>query len=104
MRGERCNERVLERTLPICSASARLARATAQAACRAWRIAAACDVAVLAVSELVGNAARHAVGGPLTLRLSMTPRRLRLEVTDACAGTPSSAPRRRTPRTAAGCG
>jgi anti-sigma regulatory factor (Ser/Thr protein kinase) len=63
MRGELLHERVLEWTFPSCSASARLARATAHRACRAWRISAVRDVAVLAVSELVGNAARHAVGG-----------------------------------------
>ena len=83
------HERVLERTLPITPGAARLARATAQVACRAWSISSACEVVVLAVSELVGNAVRHGSGGRLTLRLSMTPRRLRLEVTDNAPGTPT---------------
>ena len=74
------HERVVERTLPVSPGAARLARATAQVACRTWRISSACEVAVLAVSELVGNAVRHGGSGRLTLRLSMTPRRLRLEV------------------------
>ena len=83
------DERVVERTLPVTPGAARLARATAQVACRAWSISSAGEVAVLAVSELVGNAVRHGGGGHLTLRLSMTPRRLRLEVFDSGEGTPA---------------
>ena len=83
------HERVVERTLTATPTAAALARATAKVACRAWRIPSACEVAVLAVSELVGNAARHGGSGRLTLRLSMTPRRLRLEVVDATAGIPT---------------
>ncbi len=89
MRGSRLpHQRVVERTLPVTPGAARLARATAQVACRVWRIS-ACEVAVLAVSELVGNAVRHGGGGRLTLRLFMTPRRLRLEVIDSGEGTPA---------------
>ena len=83
------HERVVERTLPVTPGAARLARATAQVACRSWKISSACEVAVLAVSELVGNAVRHGSGGRLTLRLSMTPRRLRLEVRDSSESTPT---------------
>ena len=89
MRGRLEDERVVERTLPVSPGSARLARATAQVACRAWRISPACEDAALAVSELVGNAVRHGGSGRLTLRLAMTPRRLRLEVTDDSAGSPA---------------
>lgn len=85
---ELAHERVVERTLPITPGAARLARATAKVACRAWSVSSACEVVTLAVSELVGNAVRHGGSGRLTLRLSMTPRRLRLEVVDSGPGTP----------------
>ena len=88
MRGGLRDERVVERVLPVAPTAARLARGTAQLACRAWRVSSACEVAALAVSELVGNAVRHGGSGRLTLRLSMTPRRLRLEVIDSSPGTP----------------
>ncbi len=83
------HERVVERTFPVTPGAARLARATTQVACRAWSISSACEVVVLAVSELVGNAVRHGGSGRLTLRLFMTPRRLRLEVIDSGEGTPT---------------
>ncbi len=54
--------------------------------CRSWGIPQASDPAVLAVSELVGNVAR-AGGTDLSLCLSWTPRRLRVEVCDAVPGT-----------------
>lgn len=60
--------------------------------CRLWRIPEVSDPAVLAVSELVGNAAR-AGGTDVRLCLSWTPRRLRVEVCDAVPGT-LTAPRR----------
>ena len=91
-RGSATEERVVERVLPATAGAARLARATVQVACSAWRIPSVCEVAVLAVSELVGNAVRHTADsgrGTLTVRLSMTPRRLRVEVVDASTGRPA---------------
>ena len=90
-RGRLAQEREVERVLPATPAAARLARTTVQVACSAWGIPSACDVAVLAVSELVGNAVRHTTprSDPLTVRLSMTPRRLRVEVVDTIPGAPS---------------
>jgi len=87
-RGRGADERVVERVLPATANAARLARVTVQVACSSWRVPEVCEVAVLAVSELVGNAVRHSPdgGGTLTLRLSMTPRRLRVEVVDPSPG------------------
>jgi hypothetical protein len=90
-RGAGASERVVERILPATPGAARLARASVQVACSSWRISSVCEVAVLAVSELVGNAVRHGPsnGGTLTLRVSMTTRRLRVEVVDASPGRPT---------------
>jgi hypothetical protein len=41
-----------------------------------------CDTAALLTTELVGNSVRHARTRNLVLRLSMTPRRLRISVAD----------------------
>jgi hypothetical protein len=70
----------LQRPLPAVPASARLARVTARVACRAWRIPDAGEVAAQVASELVARALTHAPKGQLTLRVLMTPRRLRLEL------------------------
>lgn len=85
MRGEPQEQFRLERSFPVVPLAAKLARTAMKAACLAWRPgrAEACEVVSLAVSELVGNAVRHACGGEITVRLLMTPRRLRLEVVDA---------------------
>lgn len=90
-RGRLAEEREVERVLPATAGAARLARTTVQVACSAWGIPSAAEVAVLAVSELVGNAVRHAIpgSGSLTMRLKMTPRRLRIEVVDTIPGAPS---------------
>jgi Histidine kinase-like ATPase domain len=86
MRGSGAQESFrLERTFPVVPIAAKLARTAAKAACVAWRPARGepCEIISLAVSELVGNAVRHGCGGEVTVRLCMTPRRLRLEVVDA---------------------
>jgi anti-sigma regulatory factor (Ser/Thr protein kinase) len=57
--------------------------------CVVWRASDVCDAAVLAVSELVGNSVRAAVGTEVKLRLAWTPRRLRVEVIDASPGVPT---------------
>lgn len=79
---------VLQRALPATPASVRLARMTVQVACRAWRVPAAQEPAALVVSELVTTTLRRAGPGVLTLRVAMTPRRLRLQVHDPSGGTP----------------
>jgi serine/threonine-protein kinase RsbW len=73
---------VLQRTLPHTAASVRLARVTTRVACRAWRVPAVEETAVLVASELTTAALEHAGPGPLTLRVRMTPRRFRLELHD----------------------
>lgn len=82
LRGRPAERHLLQRPLPAVAASARLARVTARAACRAWRVPDAGDAAALVASELVATALRHQSRGALTLRVLMTPRRLRLEVHD----------------------
>ena len=79
----------IERTFPVVPVAARLARAAVRATCAAWCSGSdACEVLVMAVSELVGNAVRHTCGQEVTVRLSMTPRRVRLEVVDSSPEMP----------------
>lgn len=80
LRGAVAERHALQRHLPALPASARLARITARVACRAWRVPDAADSAALVASELVTAALRHVPRGRLTLRVLMTPRRLRIEV------------------------
>lgn len=82
LRGTPVEHHVLQRPLPAVAASARLARVTARAACRAWRVPDAGDSAALVASELVGLALQQQAREQLTLRVLMTPRRLRLELHD----------------------
>ena len=88
-RGQPVHEELVERLLPMSPGSPRAARELTGAACRSWRIGPVCDAALLAVSELVGNAVRHGSPGDLRLRLSMTARRLRLEVCDSASTQPA---------------
>ena len=88
LRGDVQEWHVLQRALPATPASVRLARMTARVACRAWRVPAAQESAALVASELVTTVLRSATAGVLTLRVLMTPRRLRLEVHDASDGLP----------------
>lgn len=83
LRGAPLPERVLVRVLPSVPRSAEVARAATRVACRSWSVPQSCDTAALVTTELVGNSVRHARTRDLTLRLAMTPRRLRIEVQDA---------------------
>ena len=87
-RGTVTEHGAVEWTCPVHPASVRFARRMVRTMCVFWRASDACDAAVLAVSELVGNAVKATVGGEVTLRLAWTPRRLRVEVVDAAPGTP----------------
>ena len=88
LRGAANEHHVLQRALPATPASARLARVTARVACRAWRVPEAGDSAVVVASELVNVALRSSARDRLTLRVAMTPRRLRLEVHDTAPRPP----------------
>jgi hypothetical protein len=85
MRGSTQEQFLLERSFPVVPMAAKLARTATKAACMSWRQGRGevCEVLSLAVSELVGNAVRHACGREITVRLRMSPRRIRLEVVDA---------------------
>ncbi len=81
------DQRLLEATLPRLPHAARLARSAVGLTCTAWGLADDVrDRVVLAVSELVGNAVSHTGGRSVLLRLTMTPRRVRIEVGDAAPG------------------
>lgn len=86
LRGQPLPEFTLVRLLPAVPRSAELARAAVRVACRSWDVAEFCDTAALLTTELVGNSVRHARTRNLVLKLSMTPRRLRIVVAD---GDPS---------------
>lgn len=73
--------------------SAQVARAVVRIACRTWECPDACDTAALVTSELVAHSVRHASTRSLDLRLSQTPRRLRVEVADGEAAPPRLVPR-----------
>lgn len=88
LRGSTQEWHVLQRALPATPASARLARVTARVACRAWRVPHVQDAAALVASELVTTVLRHTGQGAFTLRVLMTPRRLRLEVHDPSGRLP----------------
>jgi anti-sigma regulatory factor (Ser/Thr protein kinase) len=81
-------ERAVRCTFPLRPASVRLARHALRRLATTWRAAAVVDDAELAVSELFGNAVRAGDGEHATLRLSWTPRRLRVEVQDDCPRRP----------------
>ncbi|MGB8650382.1 MAG: ATP-binding protein [Mycobacteriales bacterium] len=68
--------------LPPVAASATLARELVTARCRDWHVEGLSDDAALVVTELVGNAVRHA-GTEVVLRMDKIPSGVRLEVSDA---------------------
>jgi anti-sigma regulatory factor (Ser/Thr protein kinase) len=70
-----------EVTLPAEANSPRLARAAVAQQCAAWGLGRLCEEASLLVSELVGNAVRHA-GTVIHVTLVAFVNGLRLEVTD----------------------
>ena len=88
LRGCHLHERQLQRSFPAHPATARIARALTTSTCRIWQREGPCDILALAVSELVGNAIRHTSSSVVTIRLSMTRRRLRLEVGDGSRRPP----------------
>jgi anti-sigma regulatory factor (Ser/Thr protein kinase) len=77
--------------LPPRPSSASLARELVSSACRAWQLEALCDDLSLVVTELVGNAVRHA-GTVVVVRLTHIEGGVRLEVNDG-----STTPLRRRP-------
>jgi serine/threonine-protein kinase RsbW len=73
--------RHLQLTLPASGQPVRLARQVTREVLGAWRLAHAEETAVLLVSELVTNAARHAGDtDAITLELAAAPTWLRIEV------------------------
>lgn len=78
--------------LPVDATAAKCARDEVGTCCRHWQVdGEAIETAQLLVSELVGNAVRHA-GGAHELTMDLTPSALRLSVTDAhdnCALLPA---------------
>lgn len=78
----------VERTYPMHPNAIRLARRVVRTACHFTRAGDAGDAAALTVSELLGNAVKARAGTHVTLRLSWTTRRLRVEVCDASPHAP----------------
>ena len=89
MRGSVVELGSIERTYPLQPHAVRLARVVVRAVCLVLRAGDAADAALLTVSELLGNAVKAAVGSEVTLRLSWTSRRLRVEVCDASPYVPA---------------
>ncbi|WST43797.1 ATP-binding protein [Streptomyces avidinii] len=87
----RATDREASWPLPRDLSSAGRARRLARGSLRAWELDQLTDTAELLVSEVVGNALRHA-RGPLRLNLRATGDRLMCEVEDTC----DTAPVRRT--------
>jgi anti-sigma regulatory factor (Ser/Thr protein kinase) len=67
--------------LPSHAASAARARELVTSSCRTWDVNELCDDVALVVTELVGNAIRHA-GGEVELRILPIAGGVRLEVSD----------------------
>ena len=91
-RGTGTEQGSFEFAYPLHPSSVRLARRVVLGACRFWRVGEARDNAALTVSELVGNAVRAGRGEQIQLRLSYTPRRLRVEVCDEAPEAPRLTP------------
>ena len=72
----------VECRLPVHATVVALARQLTRSVSRAWPDKDACDSVLLVLSELLGNAVKAAVGTSVWLRLSWTPRRVRIEVSD----------------------
>lgn len=88
MRGTVQERGTAEFRWPLHPASVRLSRTAVLAMCALWRTSEVCHAAALAVSELIGNSVRAGQGDQVLLRLSWTPRRLRVEVHDDAPGLP----------------
>jgi hypothetical protein len=91
-RGTVAEQSSFEFAYPLHPSSVRLARLVSLGACRFWRVGEARDSAALTVSELVGNAVRAGRGEQVLLRLSYSPRRLRVEVCDEAPEAPRLRP------------
>ena len=81
-RGYVQDEGHVQARLPADAAMVALARRVAREVCARWLTPDACDSLLLVVSELLGNAVTAATGPEVTMRLSWTSRRVRVEVTD----------------------
>ncbi len=88
MRGNVRETASFQATWPLHPSAVRLGRQLVRTACHRVREPDACDTAAITVSELVGNAVKAGAGSAVTLRLTWTPRRLRVEVIDACPRAP----------------
>ncbi len=78
----------VECRLPVHATVVALARQLARSVSRAWPDKDAGDSVLLVLSELLGNAVKAAVGTSVWLRLSWTPRRVRIEVADDSSAVP----------------
>lgn len=76
-----------EQELPAVPAAVATARASADDACRTLRLGDLCEPVVLTVSELVTNVVRSDAAR-LRLRLRLSQRQVRLEVSDDQPGVP----------------
>ena len=81
-RGYVRDEGHVEAGLPADAAMVAFGRRVARDVCARWLTPDVCDPLLLVVSELLGNAVKAALGPEVTMRLSWTPRRVRVEVTD----------------------
>ena len=78
----------VECRLPVHATVVALARQLTRSVSRAWPDKDSCDAVLLVLSELLGNAVKAAVGTSVWLRLSWTPRRVRIEVADDSGALP----------------
>lgn len=91
---QRCHVTELGRinfTAPAHGTAVAVARHAARAASLAWgnrMPGVAVDAVLLILSELLGNAVKAATGGTVTMLLSWTHRRVRIEVSDDSAQQP----------------
>lgn len=78
----------VECRLPVHATVVALARQLARSVSRAWPDRDTCDSVLVVLSELLGNAVKVAAGTSVWLRLSWTPRRVRIEVADDSSAVP----------------
>ena len=72
----------VECTFPVSGAALAVARQVARAICARWPSRDACEAVLLILSELLGNAVKATSGTTVSMRLSWTARRVRIEVAD----------------------
>lgn len=78
----------VEFTLPVHGAVVAVARHVTRTVSVAWPDRDASESVLLILSELLGNAVKAAGGGTVSLLLSWTARRIRIEVTDGSSRHP----------------